>query len=304
MSKNASEYKPKIGVDQIYIAEILQDDASAYSADTPEWFAPAMQVSQEPSSNKATLYADDQPYDVSHSEGETKLTIEVSGLPLEVQAKILGRKFDATTGRMYDNAGVPPDMALGFRSKKSNGAYRYFWFLKGSFSAPKEESVTQKDSPDPKSTTLEFTAIKTIFKFTVASGVTDTVKRVVGDDDADAFSETGWFTTVQVPGAVTPSALALSSSVPTAGGNGISKTADITLTFNNELAADAISGITLLDATPATVSLTSVTLDTTKKILTIKHAALAGTVAHTLVYAVIDIYGQVLNGIVKFTTAA
>ncbi|MEN6522841.1 MAG: major tail protein [Anaerolineaceae bacterium] len=303
MSKNKAEYNSRVGVDQVYVAEVLQDDAAAYSAATPEWLAPAALVSQEPSGSIETQYADDQPYDVSQSEGATKVTLEITGLPPEVQAKLTGSKFDATTGRVYDNAGVPPFYALGFRSMKSNGKYRYFWFLRGKFNKPKEESATKGEKPEPKSLTLEFTALKTVHPFTVAAGVNDTVKRLFGDEDTDAFSATGWFTQVQVPGITTPDALALSSSVPTAGASGASKTANLTLTFNNALAVDAINGITLLDATPATVSITAA-LDATKKIVTITHAALAGTTAHTLVYAVTDIYGQTLNGIVKFTTAA
>jgi phage major tail protein, phi13 family len=217
MSKNTNEYKSRIGVDQVYIAEVTQDDAAAYAALTPEWLAPVAMVSQEPSGAVETQFADDQPYDVSQSEGPTKVTIEATGLPSEVLAKITGRKFDATTGRVYDNAGVPPFFALSFRSMKSNGKYRYYQFLKGKFTMPKEESATKGEKPEPKTITLEYTALKTVHPFTVASGVSDTVKRVFGDEDTDAFSATGWFAQVQVPGSVVPAALALSSSVPVPG---------------------------------------------------------------------------------------
>ena len=145
------EYKSKVGLDSLYIAEVLTDDSSTYSADTPEYLAPAAEASQEPTTNSETQYADDQPYEVMTSEGETKISLVITGAPLEMIAKLTGRVFDATTGRMYDNSGATaPYFALSFRSQKSNGKYRYYQFLRGRFDMPKEAAATKSDSPDPK----------------------------------------------------------------------------------------------------------------------------------------------------------
>lgn len=304
MTVNAGEYKSKIGLDSLYVAAVSQDDAAGYAAGTPAYLAPAAEASQEPTSDFSIQFADNQPYDVMSSEGETKISLTVTGMGLEMLAAITGRVFDSTTGRMYDNGGVPPDYALSFRALKSNGKYRYYQFLKGKFSMPKEELVTKADKAEPKTLQLEFTAIRTIHKFVLSGTVTDSVKRVVGDEDTDSFSGTNWFAQVQVPAVASVSALALSTSTPADGASGVSKTADQTLTFNNALVAGAVNGVVLLGAASAVVS-AAVTLDATKKIVTINPAAaLDGSTAHQLVYAVTDIYGQTLQGVVDFTTAA
>jgi phi13 family phage major tail protein len=301
---NEGEYKSKIGLDNLYVAEVLADSAAAYTPDTPQWLAPAAEASQEPSTSFAIQYADDQPYDVATAEGETKISLKITGLDLETLALITGKVFDDTTGRMYDNGGVAPFMALGFRSKKSNGSYRYYWFLKGKFDMPKEAVATLADRPDPKTLDLSFTAIRTIYVFDLGD-INDTVKRVIGDDDTAAFDDTGWFTQVQEPGVATPSALTLSSSVPNDGDSGVSKTANQTLTFNNALPADAINHIVLIAATNAVVEASTITLDATKKIVTIDPTGtLAGTTGYIITYAVTDIYGSTLKGAVNFTTAS
>ena len=85
---------------------------------------------------------------------------------------------------------------------------------------------------------------------------------------------------------------------------GISKTANLTLTYNNALIAGVVNTVALLDDAQAPVA-GAVTLDATKKIITINPtAALAGTTAHTLVANVTDIYGQSLTSMITFTTAA
>lgn len=301
---NSGEYKSKVGLASLYMAEVTQDDASAYVAETPEWLAPAANASQEPSVSSETQYADDQAYDVNSAEGETKITLEVTNIPLEKLALMTGREFDPTTGRMYDNSGVAPFFALSFKSLKSNGKYKYYQYLKGKFSMPKEEIATRKEKPEPKTITIEYTAIKTVKTFVLSGSVTDGVKRVVGDEDITGFSGASWFSAVQIPAIAAISALALSASVPVDGASGVSKTANLTLTFNNAQKDASLANIVLLDNLGAVLT-TTVTLDATKMIVTVAHAALTGSTQHTLVYGgVMDIYGQTLTDTVVFTTAA
>lgn len=301
---NPGEYKSKIGLSSLYVAEVTQDDALGYAAGTPEYLAPAAEASQEPTTSFEIQYADDQPYDVMTSEGDTKINLTVTGMPIEMLAKITGRVFDPTTGRMFDNAGVAPYFALSFRSLKSNGKYRYYQYLKGKFDMPKEETATKGEKPEPKTLQLTFTAIKTVYKFDLGGGVFDSVKRVVGDEDTTNFNGANWFNAVQVPGVGSISALALMSSVPLNDATGVSVSANLTLTFNNALKDFATSGVVLLKSSEGTVITTSNTLDSTKKIITIDPtSSLTALTNYLLTYAVMDIYGQTLNGAIQFTTA-
>lgn len=300
------EYKSVVGLDELHACLVTLDDSTAYTADTPEDFAPAVEAVAEPETSQETQYADNQAFDVMASEGPTKITLTTTNIPMATLAKYLGKVYDTASGRLFDQGGnaTPPDAALSFRSMKSNGKYRYYQYLKGKFSVPSDEAATKENKATPKPAKIIYTAINTVHAFDLGD-IDASVKRVMGDEDSTNFSGTSWFSQVQTPVVVAPDAVALSSSTPTAGASGVSKTTAFTLTFNNAMAADVINCISLLDATPALVTVTA-TLDATKKILTVTHTAMAGSTAHTIVISgATDIYGQVLaNTIVKFTTAA
>lgn len=306
LTVNAAEYKSKIGLDSLYIAEVTVDTAAIYTADTPEYFAPAAEASQEPSTSFAVQYADDQPYDVMTAEGETKITLKVTGIPLAMLAKITGRVFNAASGQMWDNGGTAPYIALSFRAKKSDGSYRYYQFLKGKFDMPKEELSTLEDAPDPKPMELTYTAIKPVHTWNLGS-VTESVKRIVGDTSTTNFSATSWFSQVQVPSVAAPSALSLSSSTPADAATGVSVSANQTLTFNNALVAAAIYGVAIYkvsDGTLVAMATGYPSLDTARKVMTLDPtASLTGATAYLIVYHVTDIYGQTLQGAINFTTA-
>lgn len=204
MTVNAGEYKSKIGLDSLYVASVTTDDATDYVAGTPAYLAPAAEASLAPTTSFEIQYADDQPYDVMTAEGDTKISLKVTNIDLAMLAAITGKVFDAAVGRMLDNGGSAPYMALSFRSMKSNGEYRYYQYLKGKFDMPKEDISTKGEKPEPKILELTYTAIRTTYKFDLGA-INDSVKRVVGDTDITAFDETGWFTSVQMPDKVSSS---------------------------------------------------------------------------------------------------
>jgi phi13 family phage major tail protein len=301
---NQDEYKSTVGLDSLYVALVTADSAAAYTAGTPQYLAPAAKASQKVTSSQETQYADDQPYDVLTAEGPTDIEMEITGLDPQTEALILGKTFDATTGRMYDYGGTPPDVALSFRSMKSNGKYRYYQYLKGKFSPPDEETETKGEKPSPKTLKLNFKAVPTIYKFTVSAGVTKTVKRVKGDEDTTNFSATNFFASVQVPAVAAVSALALSSSDPVGGATGVAINKVLTLTFNNALPAGAINNVELINSATGAVIAGTNSLDTTRKVMTVGHTAAltASSTVYRIVYGVVDIYGQALSGTVTFTT--
>ena len=200
MTIDAGEYKSTVGLSNLYVAAVTADGAAAYMAGTPEYFAPAAEATAKTKSASETQYADNSPYDVFVGEGETVLELTVTGIPPEILAKVLGKVFDATTGRIYDTDATPPDYALGFQSQKSNGSERYYWYLKGKFSTPEETFKTKTDTPAPQATKIIFTVVGMTYQFDVGD-VNAATKRVWGDEDTTNFSETGWFTQVQTPAA-------------------------------------------------------------------------------------------------------
>jgi phi13 family phage major tail protein len=199
------EYKSVIGLDKLYYALVTADDAIAYTGGTPKWLAPAATAKVATAVNTAEQYADDGVFDSSSAEGASVVDIEVTNVPLVTAAELLGKTLNATNGMLIEGSGAAaPDCALSFRSKKSNGKYRYVQYLKGKFSQADEEFATTEASPAPKTVKLKYTAFNTIHVFTTATGKNETVKAVKVDEDvaASATLIADWFDAVQVPAVI------------------------------------------------------------------------------------------------------
>ena len=205
MSFQTGEYKPRVGLDSLYVAAVTTDELGNYVAGTPEYLAPAAEASQASAINSETIYADDQAYEQFTTKGETTINLSVTNVPLELLSRLTGQKFDDASGIFYEHGGVPPDYALLFRSMKSNGSYRYYAFLKCKFDMPDEEAATKGESPDPKMLALTVHAIKTACRFFLPDSVEDGLIRMIGDEDVTAFDPTGWFDSVQIPAIVSAS---------------------------------------------------------------------------------------------------
>ena len=89
---------------------------------------------------------------------------------------------------------VPPHLAIGFKSLKSNGKYRYVWLLKGMAQSVIEEYATKKDSVDVKTPKTKF-----IFMSRVND---DKLKNTADEDSEDFTGALNWFK--RVPGDTTP----------------------------------------------------------------------------------------------------
>ena len=213
MTIQAGEYKSRVGLDNLYYALVTTDSAATYAVGSTTYLAPAAAATQAPSTNIETQYADDQPYDVITSEGATEIVLTVTGIPLETLAAITGKVYDTVNGRMYDTTGTPPYCALGFRALKSDGSYRYYWFLKGMFTMPDENLETKGETPTPQTQEITYSAIQTVHKFNTGGANSYSVKRVTGDTSITAFSATTWFDAVQTPDSVTIISSSVSPSV-------------------------------------------------------------------------------------------
>jgi phi13 family phage major tail protein len=298
-------YGEYINVGDMYIAKVLQDDASGYLADTVRNLAPMASVARDTPINTKNRYYSGKALFSNSSEGATKLTIVIPGLSNKDRAEILGKLYIDSAGRQFDSGKYnAPYYALGYKNVvASSGAAdveEYFWFLKGKFAIPKQEAQTMGENVDEKALTLEFTGVSTVYQFTVGDD-TDNCKLMSGDTSDAAFDPTGWFDQVQTPTAATPDALALSSSSPADGASGSSKTAAVTLTFNNRMDEDNVH-VVLMTSAGVVVTVTP-TWDAAGKVMSLAHAALAGSTAHLVSYVARDVYGQTLTGAIDFTTA-
>lgn len=173
---------------------------SGFVVGSPVYLAPLASIAQEPSNSTKTRYYDNIAYYVDTTEAETKVTVVVSGLDVQQQAKLLGKHYNAVAKRLYDS-GQPnsPYLALGFRTQVAGG-YRYFWYAKGKFAPFKEEAATKTADTEEKPLSLEYTAAVTTFAGFDVDGAPSAIKRVVADDQYDpTITTANWFDAVELP---------------------------------------------------------------------------------------------------------
>ena len=304
MTVNATEQRTSIGLDSVYAAQITQDDSGGYVAGAPFYLAPAAELSGAPKQNSEVVYYDDNAYELLQSEGITERKITISNLAPELEALLMGETFDAASGRMFDSASPAnaPYFALGYRAMKSNGSYKYTWYLKGKFDKPGIDNTTLGEKATAKPVELTFNAMKTVYKFTQGSR-TDGCKRVVCDGDATNASVATWFNVVQTPLTGSFSALTCTPN-PADAATGVVVSANIVLTFNNKIRT-GVAGITVAK-NDGTYVAAAYSWDTAGKVLTIDPTVnMTAATKHLIALSgVTDIYGQLFtNTVYDFTTA-
>lgn len=178
----------KIGMKDLYFAKLTKDDATGVTYEAPELISGAISAKVSAKTDTQTLYADDGAFETTSSLGEISVELEMADLPLSVQAELLGHTL--TNGVLEGkNTDVAPYVAIGWRSLKSNGKYRYFWLLKGKFEIPDDESQTKEDK-------AKFQTAK--IKGTFVCRVYDGKWKLVGDEDESGFTATGWFANTKI----------------------------------------------------------------------------------------------------------
>jgi phi13 family phage major tail protein len=299
-----NNYKSVLGVDSLYYA-LVTDSADAYSAGTPAVLAPLANIAVKPKTGTKTQYFDNKAMESLYSEAESEAEIEIQGLPLDLKATLLGKTWDSANGRMYEDGGTPPYVALGYRALKTDGSYKYYWYLKCVFAPPDEEASTKAEAPDPKSTKMKLTALYTEYEFDVDGSNNRGVKKVEGDTSITDFDETGWFTSVQVPAPGTPTTLTCTPS-PADAATGVTVSSNITLTFANALAAGSEDGI-ILTTDAGVVKACARTLNAARTVVTLNPSTdmASSTTYLVIVPGVVDVYGQTFaDAVYDFTTAA
>ncbi|MFA6717907.1 MAG: major tail protein [Prevotella sp.] len=298
------EFGEFVGVDSLYYALVTTDTSAAYAVGTPAILAPVAEIAGSPTVNKKVTYYNNKPRSTYTTEAETEIKVTVSNVPAQLVATLTGKYYDAATGRVLDTGEAnPPYIALGFRYNMGADGYRYYWYLRGTFSAGSEDAKSKETDVDVKTYELTYTAITTEHEFTV-NGDSRSMKRVIADTADSAFSATSWFTQVQTPDTSSaPAAIAMSSIVPEDDASSVAVSATIVLTFNNKIASDSVTVISAAGA----IAVTAKAYDSTGKILTITPAeSLAASTTYIVsVSGVVDVYGQTLEATAKnFTTAS
>jgi phi13 family phage major tail protein len=149
-----------IGLKDVYYAKLISDPVGGVPTyQPPVKIKGAMSANMDPNTSSETLFSDDGPSQTAATLGKINLELNVEDLSLPIQADILGHTYQ--NGVLKRKASdVPPWIAIGYRTLKANGAYRYMWLAKGKFAIPKEEYETKGDSISFKTPTITGSFVK------------------------------------------------------------------------------------------------------------------------------------------------
>ena len=293
----------QIGLDKFHYAEMLTDTILGCSYDTPVAVPGAIAANVKANGAITTQYADDGPAVNAASVGRQEADLEMTNVALSTKAFLLGHTITSGVIR-HKTTDTPADVAIGFRSKKSNGAYRYVWMLKGNFAVPDDAYKTQEDKVAFNTTKMMYAGIRRDY---------DGEYKYEADDDDPAVPASviaNWFTAV--PTAITePDALTL-VTVPDDADADVAINSSPTFTYNNAINAAQVTSdyFYLLKASDGSKVAAALSIDAANKVVTLNPTNdLTNSEDYLLISNGIirDIYGQVLasgTNIANFTTVA
>lgn len=187
------------GVDNLVYAEVTGDDNEqdgGYVTGTVKPLSAVATIAKSTANASEAHYYDNKALIVVNSEGADTFTLTVTPLDLATYADVLGKDFDQTTGMLMDSERTPKYFALGYRTKGTDGHYRYVWRLKGSFGIPDETNETENDGTDATNMELTFTGISTTHVFTKNNKAS---KAIVVDERIGNADLSDFFDSVQTP---------------------------------------------------------------------------------------------------------
>ena len=292
--------KAFIGVDQVHYALITSDTSVAALWAAAVALPKVTEVGVNPNGAITTLFADNGPAITANSIGEIDVSIKTADVDPVNRAAILGH---ARSGGVtsYKGADVSPELAIGFRTKLSDGNYGYVWLLKGRMQEGQETFTTQQAS-------ITFMESVLTGKFTILD-FNGEWKRTTRSDDPDYVAATGtnWFT--NGPLGTTDTAPPTATFNPASAATGVAVSVAPTVTFNEAIQKSlATTGnFVLMNAVTGAVIATTVAVNAAGTIVTITPGGnLAGATAHILSVSnnVKDLAGNAYaGGTARFTTA-
>ena len=194
MPKTYFEYR---GVSNAVYAEITVDTAENFTNGAVKDLTGVSEIGKTTDSANETHYYDNLPAIVIDSVGSDEITINTSGIPLDVLADITGQYYDQTTGMLVEQESTPKYFAFGYITDKTDGTKVLVWRLKGKFSIPGTTSATKDDGTDANGQELTYTGISTVHKFTK----TGKPARAINIDTSvnQTITEDTFFETVNTP---------------------------------------------------------------------------------------------------------
>jgi phi13 family phage major tail protein len=149
-----------IGLDKLFYAKITEDEEGNETYAPPVQLAKAMTADLSVELAEATLYADDGAAEIVKEFKSGTLSLGVDDIGTGAASDLTGATIDANgvVVATAEDGGSP--VAVGFRAKKSNGKYKYFWLYRVVFGIPATALATKGDSITFNTPTIEGTILR------------------------------------------------------------------------------------------------------------------------------------------------
>ncbi|MEG0936293.1 MAG: hypothetical protein RSJ41_12055, partial [Clostridia bacterium] len=151
-----------VGLKNMVLAPLTEDTEATLTYGDLQLVAGAIEASITPENADPDIqYADDAEFDVLYLDPELSFKTKMADLPLAIQELIFGNKIDDNGVLIRTSTDKPPYFAVGFKSEKSNHAYRYVWLYKVRAKPVTESYATKEGTTVTRQTgEVEWTAIK------------------------------------------------------------------------------------------------------------------------------------------------
>jgi phi13 family phage major tail protein len=149
-----------IGLDKLYYAKITEDAEGLETYSTPQILAKAMTADLSVEMAEATLYADDGAAEMVKEFKSGTLSLAIDDIGAAIASDLTGCTIDKSgvVISTAEDGGAP--VAIGFRARKANGKYRYYWLYRVKFSIPGTSLATKGDSITFSTPTIEGTIFR------------------------------------------------------------------------------------------------------------------------------------------------
>lgn len=187
-----------IGLDRLYYAKITENENGEETYATPVPLAKAITAELSVELAEATLYADDGAAEVVKEFQSGTLTLGVADIGVAAAEVLTGATLDDNKVLISTSEDGGAPVAIGFRAKKANGKYRYFWLYRVKFGIPATNLQTKGDSITFSTPTIEGTVMR---RNKPDGQGKHPWKAEVSEDDPGVSPETitGWYTEVYEP---------------------------------------------------------------------------------------------------------
>ena len=187
-----------IGLERLYYAKITEGENGEETYATPTPLAKAISAELSVELAEAILYADDGAAEIVKEFKNGTLALGIDDIGSTVASDLTGATIDDNHVLISTSEDGGAPVAVGFRAKKANGKYKYYWLYKVKFGIPATNLATKGDSITFSTPTIEGTIMRRN-KLDAKGKHPWKAEVTEGDTEVAAETITNWYKNVYEP---------------------------------------------------------------------------------------------------------